>query len=162
LTDCFLRRGLPPPFPFSRNLCHSNTASNSAGVQNRNKLAPLFPPGKSKLWRQAATLNRRLYVVGHVARDLNYRVIISKPSSSVSQGNNSSTKVVPLSRDGPVKRDVTHSEDRRFGSLSPVSRRTRPEAISSPLFVGSREDTTGFLLTRTSGQTLPQADVIDF
>jgi hypothetical protein len=153
----------------------------SAGVQNKRTLASFFSPSKSKQWKQAATLNGRPYVVGHVPRGLNYR---EAEFEGLLQGNNSSTKVISLGRDGPVKRDVTHSEG--FGSSpSPVSRRTRAEVISSPLFVGSREDTTPrpstpvvppapastskrrFRLpltpnTRTSGLTPSQAEDIDF
>ena len=152
----------------------------SAGVQNKRTLASFFSPSKSKQWKQAATLNGRPYVVGHVPRGLNHR---EAEFEGLLQGNNSSTKVISLGRDGPVKRDVTHSEG--FGSPSPLSRRARPEAISSPLFVGSREDTTPrpstpvvppapattskrrFRLpltpnTRTSGLTPSQAEDIDF
>jgi hypothetical protein len=53
------------------------------------------------------------------------------------QGDNSSTKVISWGRDGPVKREVTHSE--RFASSH---RRTRAEDISSPLFLGLRGDAT--------------------
>jgi hypothetical protein len=160
----------------------------SAGVQSKRTLASFFSPGKSKQWKQAATLNGRPYVVGHVPRGLNYR---EAEFEGLLLGNNSSTKVISLSRDGPVKREVSHSEG--FGSsLSPGSRRTRAEDISSPLFVGSREDTTprastpvvpvvspapasttkrrfrlptGLPLTpnaRTSGLTPSQAEDIDF
>jgi hypothetical protein len=156
----------------------------SAGVQNKRTLASFFSPSKSKQWKQAPTLNGRPYVVGHVPRSLNYR---EAEFEGLLQGNNSSTKVISLGRDGPVKRDISHSEG--FGSsTSPVSRRTRPEDISSPLFVGSREDTTPrpstpapppvpqvpastskrrFRLpltpnTRTSGLTPSQAEDIDF
>ena len=156
----------------------------SAGVQNKRTLSSFFSPSKSKQWKQAPTLNGRPYVVGHVPRGLNYR---EAEFEGLLQGNNSSTKVISLGRDGPVKRDIPHSEG--FGSsTSPVSRRTRPEDISSPLFVGSREDTTPrpstplpppappapastskrrFRLpltpnTRTSGLTPSQAEDIDF
>ena len=153
----------------------------SAGVQNKRTLASFFSPGKSKQWKQAPTLNGRPYVVGHVPRGLNYR---EAEFEGLLQGNNSSTKVISLGRDGPVKREVTHSEG--FGSaMSPVSRRARPEDISSPLFVGLREDTTPRPSTpaappapaptskrrfrlpltpsgRTSGLTPSQAEDIDF
>jgi hypothetical protein len=106
----------------------------SAGVQNKRTLASFFSPGKSKQWKQAPTLNGRPYVVGHVPRGLNHR---EAEFEGLLQGDNSSTKVISLGRDGPVKREVTHSE-----SFASPFRRTRAEDISSPLFVGSREDTT--------------------
>lgn len=155
----------------------------SAGVQNKRTLASFFSPGKSKQWKQAPTLNGRPYVVGHVPRGLNHR---EAEFEGLLQGDSSSTKVISLGRDGPVKREVTHSE-----SFASSLRRTRAEDISSPLFVGSREDTTprastpvvpptpppattskrrfrlptGLPLTpnsRTSGLTPSQAEDIDF
>jgi hypothetical protein len=51
-------------------------------------------------------------------------------------------KVISLGRDGPVKRDVTHSQGGPVGSSQiPEIKRTRPE-ISAPLFVTSQEETT--------------------
>jgi hypothetical protein len=117
----------------------------SAGVQNKRTLASFFSPGKSKQWKQAATLNGRPYVVGHVPRGLNHR---EAEFEGLLQGDNSSTKVISLGRDGPVKREVTHSE-----SFASSFRRTRAEDISSPLFVGSREDTT----PRASTPVVPPA-----
>ena len=101
--------------------------------------------------------------------------------------------IIVLRREGHLTgsrrtRKARHNPLRSIGSsMSPVSRRTRPEDISS-LFVGSREDTTPrpstrptpappqvpastskrrFRLpltpnTRTSGLTPPQAEDIDF
>jgi hypothetical protein len=37
----------------------------SAGVQNKRTLASFFSPGKTKQWKQAATLSGRPYVLGH-------------------------------------------------------------------------------------------------
>ena len=120
----------------------------SAGVQNKRTLASFFSPGKSKQWKQAPTLNGRPYVVGHVPRGLNHR---EAEFEGLLQGDNSSTKVISLGRDGPVKREVTHSE-----SFAPsVNRRTRAEDISSPLFVGSREDTS--TTPRASTPVVPPA-----
>ena len=107
----------------------------SAGVQNKRSLTSFFSPGKSKQWKQAPTLNGRPYVVGHVPRGLNHR---EAEFEGLLQGDNSSTKVISLGRDGPVKREVTNSES--FASA--LNRRTRAEDISSPLFLASREDTT--------------------
>ncbi|KAI9507647.1 hypothetical protein F5148DRAFT_1306912 [Russula earlei] len=112
----------------------------SAGVQNKRTLASFFSPGKTKQWKQAATLNGRPYVVGNVPRSLNSR---EAEFEGLLRGDNSSTKVISLGRDGPVKRDVTHSESRGLGSSTgPVSKRTRPDDISAPLFVPPREETT--------------------
>ena len=157
----------------------------SAGVQSKRTLTSFFSPGKSKQWKQAPTLNGRPYVVGHVPRGLNHR---EAEFEGLLQGDNSSTKVISLGRDGPVKREVTHSES--FNP--PLTRRTRAEDISAPLFVGVREETTprattpaippvvppapaptnkrrfrlptGLPLTpnRTSGLTPSQAEDIDF
>jgi hypothetical protein len=157
----------------------------SAGVQSKRTLTSFFSPGKSKQWKQAPTLNGRPYVVGHVPRGLNHR---EAEFEGLLQGDNSSTKVISLGRDGPVKREVTHSES----FATSLTRRTRAEDISSPLFVGPREDTTprastpaippptppttaitpkrrfrlptGLPLTpnRTSGLTPSQAEDIDF
>ncbi|KAN0128116.1 hypothetical protein V8E53_014097 [Lactarius tabidus] len=101
-------------------------------------------------WKQATTLNGRPYVVGHVPRGLNSREV---EFEGLLRGNNSSTKIISLGRDGPVKRDVSHSEaaaSRPMPStaaapppssmLTPVASRTpRQEDISSPLFAGVRE-----------------------
>ena len=153
----------------------------SAGVQSKRTLTSFFSPGKSKQWKQAPTLNGRPYVVGHVPRGLNHR---EAEFEGLLQGDNSSTKVISLGRDGPVKREVTHSES----FASSLTRRTRAEDISSPLFVGPREDTTPRATTpaippavppapattnkrrfrlpltpnRTSGLTPSQAEDIDF
>jgi hypothetical protein len=72
----------------------------SAGVQNRRTLVSFFSPGKTKQWKQAATLNGRPYVVGHVPRGLNSR---EAEFEGLLSGNNSSTKMISLGRDGPVK-----------------------------------------------------------
>jgi len=110
----------------------------SAGVQNKTTLAS-FSPGKTKPLKQAATLNGRPYVVGHVSRSLNSR---EAEFEGLLRGDNSSTKVISLGRDGPVRRDITHPGSGPPGSSqSPSSRYTRPD-ISSPLFVAPREGTT--------------------
>ena len=58
------------------------------------------------------------------------------------RANDSSTKVIFLGRNGPVKCDVTHSEGGPVGpSQRPRIKRTRPE-ISAPSFVTPREETT--------------------
>ncbi|KAF8258940.1 hypothetical protein EI94DRAFT_1066976 [Lactarius quietus] len=119
----------------------------SAGVQNKRTLASFFSPGKTKQWKQATTLNGRPYVVGHVPRGLNSR---EAEFEGLLRGNTSSTKIISLGRDGPVKRDVTHSEAISARSMSsstapPPSamltpnRNARPEGLSSPLFAGARE-----------------------
>ncbi|KAH9059688.1 hypothetical protein EDB87DRAFT_1675041 [Lactarius vividus] len=141
----------------------------------------------TKQWKQATTLNGRPYVVGHVPRGLNSREV---EFEGLLRGNNSSTKIISLGRDGPVKRDVTHSDVARSQAstvpppsalLTPVANRTppRPEDISSPLFVAHREAAaprpTGsatkrrFRLpstltpnSRTSGLTPSVAEDIDF
>jgi len=77
----------------------------SAGVQNKRTLASFFSLGKTKQWKQAATLNGRPYVVGHVPRSLNSR---GAEFVRLLRGNNSSTKVISFGHDGPVKRDITH------------------------------------------------------
>ena len=111
----------------------------SAGVQSKRTLASFFSPGKTKQWKQAATLNGRPYVVGHVPRSLNSR---EAEFEGLLRGNNSSTKVISLGRDGPVKRDVTHFEGGPLGSSqNSETRRTRPD-ISAPLFVAPRDETT--------------------
>lgn len=153
----------------------------SAGVQSKRTLTSFFSPGKSKQWKQAPTLNGRPYVVGHVPRGLNHR---EAEFEGLLQGDNSSTKVISLGRDGPVKREVTHSEN----FAASLTRRTRAEDISSPLFVAPRENTTPRPTTpvvpppvppapattskrrfrlpltpnRTSGLTPSQAEDIDF
>jgi len=77
----------------------------SAGVQNKRTLDSFFSLGKTKQWRQAVALNGRPYVVGHLLRSLNSR---EAEFEGLLRGNNSSTKVIPLGHDGPVKRDITH------------------------------------------------------
>jgi hypothetical protein len=72
-------------------------------------------------------LNRRPYVVRHVPRGLSSW---EEEFEGLLRGNNSSTKMISLSRDGPVKREVTHLEGAHFGSsLSPVSKRTQPGLV---------------------------------
>ncbi|KAH8988261.1 hypothetical protein EDB86DRAFT_3065602 [Lactarius hatsudake] len=107
----------------------------SAGVQNKRTLASFFSPGKTKQWKQATTLNGRPYVVGHVPRGLNSREV---EFEGLLRGNNSSTKIISLGRDGPVKRDAPAVPPPSV-LLTPVANRTRPEDISSPLFVAHRE-----------------------
>jgi len=69
----------------------SNTASSSLrGVQNKRTLTSLFSPRKAKQWKQAATLNGRSYVVGHVPRGTNSR---EAEFEGPLRGNTSSTKV---------------------------------------------------------------------
>ncbi|KAH9987661.1 hypothetical protein BJV74DRAFT_978753 [Russula compacta] len=153
----------------------------SAGVQNKRTLASFFSPGKTKQWKQAATLNGRPYVVGHVPRSLNSR---EAEFEGLLRGNNSSTKIISLGRDGPVKRDVKHSQNGTLGSSpDPALNHTRSEDISSPSFVPPREEAplapstpvvgtkrrfrlpTGLPLTpnaRTSGLTPSEAQDIDF
>ncbi|KAI0249408.1 hypothetical protein BJV78DRAFT_1228260 [Lactifluus subvellereus] len=156
-----------------------------AGVQNKRTLASFFSPGKTKQWKQAATLNGRPYVVGHVPRSLNTREV---EFEGLIRANNSSTKMISLGRDGPVKRDVAHPETPT--SQTPIPWRSpRSEDISSPLFVTPRESTvlrpvtpttpatppvvtkrrfrlpTGLPLTpnfRTSGLTPSEAEDVDF
>jgi hypothetical protein len=122
----------------------------SAGVQSKRTLGSFFSPGKTKQWKQATTLNGRPYVVGHVPRGLNSREV---EFEGLLRGDNSSTKVISLGRDGPVKRDVNHFDavsSRSLAStvhpppsLAPVTNRSlRPEDISSPLFVAHREGAT--------------------
>jgi len=111
----------------------------SAGVQNKRTLGSFFSPGKTNQWKQAATLNGRPYVVGHVPRSLNSR---EAEFEGLLRGNNSSTKVISLGRDSPVRRDITHPGSGPPGSSQgPSSGHTRPD-ISSPLFVALREETT--------------------
>jgi hypothetical protein len=56
-------------------------------------------------------------------------------------------KVISLGCDGPVKRDITHSQGGPVGSLLiPEIKRTQPE-ISAPLFVTPQEETTPRLST---------------
>ena len=145
----------------------------SAGVQNKRTLASFFSPSKTKQWKQAATLNGRPYVVGHVPRSLNSR---EAEFEGLLRGNNSSTKIISLGRDGPVKRDVKHSQN---GTPDPASNHTRSEDISSPMFVPPREEapvapSTPAVATkrrfrlpltpnaRTSGLTPSEAQDIDF
>ena len=104
-----------PPFPAARthvhplafsslkSSCHSNTANNSSPVCRT--LSSFFSPGKTKQWKQATTLNGRPYVVGHVPRGLNSREV---EFEGLHRGSHSSTKVISLDCDGPVKRDVNH------------------------------------------------------
>jgi len=77
----------------------------SEGVQNKRMLAPFFSPGNTKRWKQAATLNGRHYLVGHVRRSLSSR---ETESEGHLRGNNSSTEVISFGRDGPIRRDITH------------------------------------------------------
>ncbi len=72
----------------------------SAGVQNKRTLASFFSLGKTKQRKQAATLNGRPYIVGHVPRSLNSR---EAEFEGLLRGNNSSTKVISLGRDVPVE-----------------------------------------------------------
>ncbi len=143
-------------------------------------LSSFFSPGKSKQRRQAATLNGRPYVAGHVPRGLNSR---EEEFEGLLRANNSSTKMISLGRDRPVKRQLTHSEGAHFGSsLSLASKCTRPD----PLFAGPWEESTvhpstplvqagtpkqrfslpmGLPLTpnwQTSGLTPSEAENIDF
>jgi hypothetical protein len=84
------------------------------------------------------------------------------------RGNNISTKVISLGRDGPVKRDVSHSEavssqamsssgPPPFSMLSSVASRTpRLEDISSPLFAAVREGATVRPSTPTTPSSVPK------
>jgi hypothetical protein len=108
----------------------------SAGVQNKRTLASFVSPGKSKQWKQASTLNGHPYISEHVPRGLNSQKEEFKGLLQL-RGNNSLTKR-SLGRDGPVKREVTHSEGAHFGSsLSPTSKHTQPDL----LFAGPQEST---------------------
>ncbi|KAF8885202.1 hypothetical protein BD779DRAFT_1534609 [Infundibulicybe gibba] len=67
----------------------------------RRKLPSLFSPsGKSKQWKQAATLNGRPYVVGHVPRSPSYREL---EFEGLLRGGNS-TKVISLEPVAPSTR----------------------------------------------------------
>jgi hypothetical protein len=108
----------------------------STGVQNKRMLASFVSPGKSKQWKQASTLNGHPYVSEHIPRGLNSQEEEFKGLLQL-QGNNSSTKR-SLGHDGPIKREVTHSEGAHFGSsLSPTLKHTRPDL----LFAGLQEST---------------------
>jgi len=79
------------------------------------------------------------YVVRHVPRSLNSH---KAEFEGLLCGNNSSTEVFSLGRDGPVRRDNTHPGSGPPGSSQgPSSGHTRPD-ISVPLFVAPREDNT--------------------
>ena len=132
-------RVLSPVFLFE-SLCRSNTANNYLRVyKNKGTLTSFFSPGKTKQSKQAATVNGRPYVVGHMPRRLNSR---KAEFEGLLRDNNSSTKVISLGRDGPVRRDITHPGSGPPGSSqSPSSGHTRPD-ISSPLFVAPREEST--------------------
>ena len=80
------------------------------------------------------------HVLGHVPKSLNSR---EAEFEGLLHGNNSSTKIISLGCDGPVKRDVTHPEGGTSGpSQTLVSKCTRPEDISSPMFVAPQEGST--------------------
>ncbi len=110
----------------------------SAGVQNKRMLGSFFSPGKTKQWKQAATLNGRPYVVGHVPRSLNSR---EAEFEGLLRGNNSSPEVISFGRGGPVSETLPTPRVDLVALQSPPSRRTRPD-ISSPLFAALREETT--------------------
>jgi hypothetical protein len=134
------RGGCPPRIP----------PTTVAGAQNNRTLASFFSPGKSKQWKQVATLDGHPYVVGHVPRGLNSR---EEEFEGLLRGNNSSTKMISLGRDGPVKRDVTYSEGALFGSsLSAASKHSRPD----PLFAGPQEESTVHPSTRLVQAGTPQ------
>jgi len=77
----------------------------SAGVQNKRMLASFFSLGKTKQWKQATTLNGCLYIVRHVPWSLNSH---GAEFVRLLRGNNSSTKVISFSHDGPIKQDITY------------------------------------------------------
>jgi len=109
------------------------------GCAKQRTLTPFFSPDKTTQRKQAATLNGRRYVVGHVPRSLSSR---KAEFEGLLRDNNSSTKVTSLGRDGPVRRDITHpGSGLPASSQGPSSGRTRPD-ISSSLFVAPREETT--------------------
>ena len=70
----------------------------SAGIQNK-RTSGSFSPGKTKRWKQAATLDGRPYVVGHVPRSLNSR---EAEFEGLLRGNNSSMKVISLGETLPT------------------------------------------------------------
>ncbi|KAI0314938.1 hypothetical protein OF83DRAFT_1134497 [Amylostereum chailletii] len=72
----------------------------SAGVQNKRRLAFLFSPGKAKPWKQAATLNGRPYVVGHVPTSPSVREV---EFEGMLRGTTSATKVMTFDHNGSVK-----------------------------------------------------------
>ena len=130
-----------------RRVCATlNTANNSLPVSRTRYLCPHSSRRGIKQWKQATKLNGRPYAVGHVprGREVEFEGLL--------RGSNSSTKVISLARDGPVKRDVNQFDAASSRSLAstvqppslpPVTSRTpRPEDISSPLLTAHRESAT--------------------
>jgi len=100
---------LPPQYSFSKEFVPLEYRQQlSAGVRNKRTLGSFFSPGKTKQWKQAATLNGRHYVVLHVPRSLRSR---GAEFEGLLRGNNSSTKDISFGRDGTVKQDVTPRAD---------------------------------------------------
>jgi len=86
---------------------------SSVSVQNKRTLTSFFSPGKTKQWKQAATLNGCPYVVGPVPQSLDSREAEFKGRL---RRNGSSTKVILIGRDGAVKQDIIHPKSGPTGS----------------------------------------------
>ncbi|KAF5331914.1 hypothetical protein D9611_008915 [Ephemerocybe angulata] len=69
----------------------------------RRRLPSLFSPSKQKQWKQAATLNGRPYVVGHVPRSPSFREVEFEGMLQGSVG----TKVISLSKQRDVRPQPT-------------------------------------------------------
>jgi hypothetical protein len=100
------------------------------GVQNKRTLAS-FSPGKLNQWKQAATLNGRPYIVGHVPRGLNYR---EEEFEGPLRGNNSSTRMISLGCDEICSAIVTALQGQLHPTLDALGCWTRnlPRSVSFP------------------------------
>ena len=96
---------------------------------SRRRLPSLFSPSKSKQWKQAATLNGRPYVVGHVPRSPSYREVEFEGLLLGGGG----TKVISLG----AKPSMRGSQDTR--PAPDVSTPTRLAGISAPFYVRTPE-----------------------
>ncbi|KAH9979484.1 hypothetical protein BGW80DRAFT_1435011 [Lactifluus volemus] len=125
----------------------------SAGVPNRRTLASFFSPGKTKQWKQAATLNGRPYVVGHVPRGLNSREV---EFEGLLRGNNSSTKMISLDSSAPplfgASRDSTTVRPSTPAGLPITPKRRFRLPTGLPLAPNSR----------TSGLIPSEAEDVEF
>jgi len=112
---------------------------SSVLVRRSPRRTPIIICGRTRQtqWKQAFTLNGCPYIVGRVPRSLNSR----EAGFEGLLRENISTKVISLSRDGPVKRDITHHEWTYWLSTESFIKVYLPD-ISYFSFVTPREENT--------------------
>ncbi|KAF9466768.1 hypothetical protein BDZ94DRAFT_1157316 [Collybia nuda] len=106
----------------------------------RRRLPSLFSQsGKSKQWKQAATLNGRPYVVGHVPRSPSYREV---EFEGLLRGG-SATKVISLGSKASMRAPPSRALSTVSNAIPEVPSASRTVGISSPLYVPTLEVPSG-------------------